>query len=160
MMADELDAVEGDFIHFFRSNHGRLGRALFLLTGDAAVAEDLAQEALVRVYERWRRVRAMRSPVGYLFRIAMNLHRSRWRGLMRGSATESRALDELVRIEDRDELGRLLSRLPIGQRQALVLVEWLEMTAEEAARVLGIKPVSVRVRVSRAKAALREVDDG
>jgi DNA-directed RNA polymerase specialized sigma24 family protein len=47
----------------------------------------------------------------------------------------------------------------MSQRQALVLVEMVGMTAEEAGRVLGIEPVSVRVRISRARAALREQSD-
>jgi DNA-directed RNA polymerase specialized sigma24 family protein len=50
----------------------------------------------------------------------------------------------------------MLASLPETQRAALVLVEWLGMSADEAAPALGIEPVSVRVRLSRAKAALRK----
>jgi DNA-directed RNA polymerase specialized sigma24 family protein len=53
-----------------------------------------------------------------------------------------------------------LAALPSGQREALVLVEWLGMSTEDAGAVLGIEPVSVRVRVSRAKTALRGPIDG
>jgi len=45
------------FPEFFTSQYGRLRRLGFLLTGDWAQAEDLAQEALVRVYWRWSLVR-------------------------------------------------------------------------------------------------------
>src|SRR5437763_7153551 len=51
-------AATTDFASFFASESLRLGRALYLLTGDAGEAEELTQEALVRVYERWGRVRA------------------------------------------------------------------------------------------------------
>ncbi len=51
---------------------------------------------------------------------------------------------------------RALLALPAGQRAALVLVEWLGMTGEEAGRVLGLKAGSVRARLHRARTALRE----
>jgi RNA polymerase sigma-70 factor (ECF subfamily) len=49
-----------------------------------------------------------------------------------------------------------LALLPATQRAAVVLVDWAGMTAEEAGRVLGIQPVSVRGRLHRARAALRQ----
>ncbi|MGH2764295.1 MAG: sigma factor, partial [Actinomycetota bacterium] len=57
-------SASSTFEEFFRSTYGRLMGALLLLTGDAAEAEDLAQEALVRVFERWERVQMMDSPEG------------------------------------------------------------------------------------------------
>jgi DNA-directed RNA polymerase specialized sigma24 family protein len=101
----------------------------------------------------------MDSPVGYLYRTAFNLNRKRVRRMavharrimfMRGPTQSSPDA-----VEDRDEIDRLLATLPDGQRQAIALVDWLDLTDEEAGRILGIKPVSVRVRVSRAHAALR-----
>lgn len=58
--------------------------------------------------------------------------------------------------EARVETLLALRTLPLRQRQALLLVEWLDMTSDEAAQVLGIAPESVRGRVHRAKVALRE----
>ena len=59
-----LDArpTELDFEGFFRAEYPRLARACYLLTGEAAEAEDLAQEAMARTFERWNRIRAMDSP--------------------------------------------------------------------------------------------------
>ncbi len=149
--------VARSFERFFQDEYERLGRALYLVTGNRAEAEDVAQEAMVRVCERWDRVTKTDSPVGYLYRTALNLHRSRVRRaavrLRRGP--HAARVDPLATAEDRDELGRLLATLPDGQREALVLVAWHGMTDEEAGGILGIEPVSVRVRVSRAKAALR-----
>jgi DNA-directed RNA polymerase specialized sigma24 family protein len=51
---------------------------------------------------------------------------------------------------------RALLALPAGQRQALVLTEWLGLNSAEAGRALGIRPSSVRARVHRAKAGFRE----
>jgi len=52
---------------------------MYLLTGDRREAEDLAQEALVRAFERWSRVRSMANPPGYVYRTAINLNRNRLR---------------------------------------------------------------------------------
>jgi RNA polymerase sigma-70 factor (ECF subfamily) len=148
------------FEEFFQAEHVRLARALYLLTGTAAEADELSQDAMVRVYERWDRVRQMDSPQGYLFRTALNLHRSRLRGLASRArhivqATPSPDPAELV--QSRDILARALASLPTGQREAVVLVEWLGMDHEEAATALRIKPGSVRARLSRAKADLRRM---
>lgn len=149
--------VDRSFERFFTDEHVRLGRALFLLTGDAAEAEELAQEAMVRVLERWDRVARMTSPTGYLYRTALNLHRSKMRRLRRAAGgRDERQRDSIDAVDDRDELGRALAALPTEQRAALILVEWLGLSAAEAAPILGIEPVSVRVRITRAKRALRD----
>ena len=100
----------------------------------------------------------MESPTGYLFRTAMNLHRSRLRQLKLRSRKQidgGRARDGFAEVEDRDELRRLIATLPLGERQAVALVEVLGMSAEEAGQILNVEAVSVRVRLSRARAHLR-----
>jgi RNA polymerase sigma-70 factor (ECF subfamily) len=54
------------------------------------------------------------------------------------------------------ELADAIASLPVGQRQAFLLVEWLGMSSQEAAGILRIAPASVRTRLHRARAALRE----
>ena len=147
------------FEAFFERNYASLAQALYLLTGDTAEAEDEAQEAMIRVYERWDRVSTMTSPEGYLFRTAMNLNRS-WRRRLRSQRRQRvvvapRVPEPHESAETGDELARSLASLPAAQRQALILVEWLGMSDDEAGEALGIRPVSVRVRISRAKSALR-----
>jgi RNA polymerase sigma-70 factor (ECF subfamily) len=148
------------FEEFFQAEHVRLARALYLLTGSTAEADELTQEAMVRVYERWDRIRQMDSPHGYLFRTALNLHRSRLRGLASRARQILQATpspDPAEVVQSRDSLSRALALLPTGQREAVVLVEWLGMEQEEAATALGIRPGSVRARLSRAKADLRRM---
>jgi RNA polymerase sigma-70 factor (ECF subfamily) len=148
------------FEEFFQAEHVRLARALYLLTGSAAEADELTQEAMVRVYERWDRVGQMDSPQGYLFRTAMNLHRSRLRGLAsraRHILQPTPSPDPAEVVQSRDILARALASLPTGQREAVVLVEWLGMDQNETAAALRIKPGSVRARLSRARADLRRM---
>ena len=149
------------FDELFQTEYPRLARALFLLTGDREEADDLAQEAMARVFERWARVASMDSPVGYAYRTALNLQRKRvrrlaiWRRLQPFDRSAG-VRDPLAAARRRSEVGEMLATLPPKLREALVLVEWLGMSPEETGSALGIEAVSARVRVHRAKAALRE----
>ena len=148
-----------DFETFFRSEYPTLVRMLFLLTGGSAEAEDLAQEALARAFERWKRVRGMDSPGGYVYRIAVNLNRKRLRRLGVRARTAVRLpahSDPITAAEQRSDVARALAALPVRQRESLVLTEWLDLTAEEAGRILRIEAGTVRSNATRARVALRE----
>ena len=150
-----------DFEAFFREHHERLFRALWLMTRNRHEAEEIAQEAFLRIWERWERVSAMpeTGPAGYLYRTAVNVFRSR---LRRARVAIRRAIgslppdDELAGVESREAVVRALAPLPPAQRAAIVLLDVLDLPSEQAAEVLGVKPVTVRVRATRGRAALRE----
>ena len=147
------------FEDFFHAHHERLLRTMYLASGDRHEAEDLAHEAFVRVLERWERVRDMRDPIGYLYRIGLNFRRSRLRRLAVVARKTVRAdprPDEQEAVEDRSAVHRALAALPDGQREAVVLVEWLGMTDERAGAALGVSAGAVRTRLHRARAALRD----
>ena len=81
---DSADRPRGEgvaigFEDFFRDTHVALFRALTLVTGNRQEAEDVMQVAFMRVFERWDRVSAMENPEGFLYRVAMNEFRSRYR---------------------------------------------------------------------------------
>jgi RNA polymerase sigma factor (sigma-70 family) len=154
------DVTEGlDFEEFFRDQFPGLVRALYLLVSDRSEAEELAQEAMARVFERWDRVRTMESPGGYVYQTAVNLNRRRLRRL----AVRARKLLTLgadagaARVpEEASELSEAIGSLSEGQRAAFLLVEWLGMSSEEAGRILRIAPASARSRVHRARQILRD----
>jgi RNA polymerase sigma-70 factor, ECF subfamily len=144
-----------DFDVFFDEEYTPLLRLMFAMTGSLVEAEELAQEAMTGAFERWDRVSAMASPAGYVYRTAVNLNRSRVRRLarpLRWSRLSERSPD--AEPEVIGSLVAALSALPRGQREAVLLVEWLGLDASEAGRILGISPSSVRSRVHRAKAFL------
>jgi len=156
-------ASASDFEGFFREGYPRLARACYLLTGDAAEAEDLAQEAMARAFERWDRVGAMESPAGYLYRTAFNLNRKRVRRLGVRARRAIGALpprDPAEIAEAKSDVLRALASIPAEQREALILVGWFEMDAAEAGAVLGIAASSVRGRVHRARITLRDTFGG
>jgi RNA polymerase sigma factor (sigma-70 family) len=148
------------FGDLFEEHYESVLRALYLLTGNPHEAEDLAQEAFARIYERGIRLNATGNAAGYVYRTAVNLHRSRLRRL--GVAVGRLRLlrprdvgDDFGPIDDRDVLGRALARLSRAEREALVLVEWVGMSDAEAGQVLGTTPGAISTRVSRAKTRLR-----
>ena len=168
-VADQgADALASDFDTFFVVHARRLRLALWLITRDLDEAEELAQEAFLRVFERWDEVRTMDRPEGYLFRTGSNLARNRRRHLAmamrRAVHLEARsvAYDDFGRVEGDDRIERALETLSRRQRTSLVLVDLLGLDSDEAAAAMGIKSSTVRVHLTRARAALRErmEDDG
>jgi DNA-directed RNA polymerase specialized sigma24 family protein len=78
--AREMTVVQpASFEEFFHLERDRLFRVMVVITKNRQEAEDLSQEAFVRVWERWDTVGEMENPAGYLHRAAMNLFRSRYR---------------------------------------------------------------------------------
>jgi RNA polymerase sigma-70 factor (ECF subfamily) len=148
------------FEDLFLAERQRLFGALCLITRDEAEAEDIGQkEAFVRVFERWDRVASMSDPVGYLFRVAMNVFRSRYR---RTRFAMRRLLvvgepDMMSEIEERDSVVRMLRLLNPKQRAAIVLTAMLDYSSDEAGQILGMSGSSVRVLTTRARALLRSM---
>jgi RNA polymerase sigma factor (sigma-70 family) len=152
-------ARTGDFEVFFEQHHERLFRALWLLTRNRQEAEEVMQDAFLRLWERWDRVIDGPDPVGYLYRTAMNV----WRSRLRRAAVAARKVihhiqgdDEIAEVEQRDAVVRALAPLPPRQRAAVVLMDVLDLSSERAGEVLGIRPATVRVLAARARAALAQ----
>jgi RNA polymerase sigma-70 factor (sigma-E family) len=147
----------GDFEGFFEREHARLFRALWLLTRDRHEAEEIMQDAFLALWQRWDRLSATPDPTGYLFTTAMNI----WRSRSRRAATALRKAihrippdEDTKAIDERDAVIRALAPLPPRQRAAVVLTEVLDLTSEQAARVMRISPSTVRVLAARARARL------
>ena len=147
------------FEHFYESTSRRLFTALCLVTGDRDEAEEIAQEAYVRVWERWDRVGELDDPTGYLFRVSMNVFRGRYRraslAVRRTLLVVPRASDDLAAVETHDAVVRLLRDLDPKQRAAVVLTAILDYPAEEAGQMLGIRASSVRSLTTRARAEMK-----
>jgi RNA polymerase sigma-70 factor, ECF subfamily len=146
------------FDDFFETERTRLFGALAVMSGNRAEAEEVMQEAFLKVWERWDRVAAMDSPTGFLYRSAMNVYRSRIRRAavaVRKAANLLPPDDALGDVDDRDELTRLLQTLTPREREAIVLTSYLGYSTEEAGKLLGIRASTVRVLTTRARASIR-----
>ncbi len=150
-------ATPATFEEFFDAERPVLFRALLLVTHDTWEAEEILQDAFCKVWERWEAVRNMESPTGYLFRTAMNAHRSAYRRTVRATkrvVSPPPTHDPFEEIAARDEALRTLAKLTPRQRAAVVMTEMLGYPSEEAARILKIRPGTVRMLVSQARHAL------
>ena len=148
------------FEEFVRAAGPGLLRFAHVLTLDRQLAEDLAQETLIRVGLAWRRVRRDGNPVGYANRTMvttfLNSRRRRSAPVLPGPAADPGAPDPaLGRVEDAAELRGRLAALPPQQRAAVVLRYLLDLPDEEIAGLLGCRPGTVRAHVSRGLATLR-----
>ena len=148
------------FEAFFDAEAARLFRALRLVAGSAHEAEELMQEAFVRLWERWDRVHAMEDRAGYLYRTAMNLHRSAHRRALRSAKRvihPAPADDPVIAAEARDALVRWLAGLTPRQREAVVLTQLSGFDVPRAAKAMRVKDGTVHVLLSQARASLRNV---
>jgi len=154
------------FEEFFEAERPRLVRALFLLTGNAEEAEEIQQDAFLAVWERWDRVADMDDPTGYLYRTALNRHRSLRRRAVRAArrATgQAHGGDVFADADERDALAHALATLTPRRRQAIVLTELLGYGSADAGAVMGISDVTIRRLVQGAREGIRhalEDDDG
>jgi len=151
------------FEAFFAETHRSARAAVWLIVRDTHEAEEVVQDAFVRVWERWARVAVMEDPEGYLYRTAMNVLRSRRRRAavaLRHLVRPGRPDDTLEAVERREVLVRALSSLTRRERAAVVLMDLLDLTSEEAGAALGIKAATVRVLAARGRERMqREAND-
>jgi RNA polymerase sigma-70 factor, ECF subfamily len=153
----------GDFDGFYRTNYPRVVLSLRLATGSADDAEDLAQEAFARTLVHWARVRGGSSPLGYVYRVAFRLQQRKRlrRKRQHEAATDAARLlstgptqtlndswSDVAAVRD------ALTQLPPACRRAAVLCLYADMTAPEAAAVLGVSASTIRTHVQRARQAL------
>jgi RNA polymerase sigma factor (sigma-70 family) len=147
------------FEAFFTHHHADLYSALWLITRNRHETEEIAQEAFLRLWERWDRVAALDDPEGYLYRTAINVFRSRARRTALALRRTIHPLppdDGFAAVERRDELVRALAALTPRERAAVVLTKILGFTSEEAGQALSIRPPTVRVLAARGRARMQE----
>ena len=148
---------DAEYTAFVLSASSSLTRTAWLLTGDSDLAAELVQEALVKTYLAWRRVRHGEA-TAYARRILVNLNIDRWR---RRPATPSEELDRAVlngaeqAVDDRDEVARMLATLPQQQRRVIVLRYYNDLSEADVAGHLGISVGAVKSAASRGLATLR-----
>jgi RNA polymerase sigma-70 factor, ECF subfamily len=167
-----LRARDGDlaaWAQVYARHYGRLLRQLRHLTGDLAVAEELAQETFAQAMASRARYEPGRSGLdAWLSGIALNMARKHWRS--RQSAQKAHERLECVAavsgagpaLPDRLHLQRersrvlyaVLAELPEPLREAFTVRELQGLSTEEAAHLLAISPGNLAVRISRARARI------
>src|ERR1700735_4882637 len=129
---------QSEFERFATVQGPGLVKLAFIVCGDRERAQDAAQEALIRVYQRWSRID---DPLAYARRTAVNATRQDWRRERRTDRTNA-AIEELIsrqesdhpqeRLLQRDALMAALDALPHAQRAVIVLRYGLQLSEAEA----------------------------
>lgn len=148
---------EQEFTEWAAGCQGRLLRAAYLLTGDLHRAEDLVQEALVKVALRWPRLRDG-NPTAYARRILARDHVSWWRR-RRHEHSAPATPDAAVPAHDPLDglvVRRALARLTPRQRAVLVLRHLEDLSEKETAEILGVGVGTVKSQNAAALARLRD----
>lgn len=134
----------------------RLHRTAYLLTGDWATAQDLAQYVCVETWSKWRHVD---SPDAFasvvMTRAVSKWWRRRWRGDVRVDAASDRLHDGWMSVDRRVALMQALATLPPRQRSVLVLRFFEDLTEAQVAAALGCPIGTVKSTAHRALKALR-----
>jgi RNA polymerase sigma-70 factor (sigma-E family) len=148
------------FRDYVTARRRSLLRTAYLLTGNAADAEDLVQSALAKTYLAWDRIEDRNALDGYVRRAMVNTHISWWRRRRLEEYPTDEIPDRPVADDSgasdlADTLRRAVDRLPQRMRAAVVLRYFEDMTEAEVADVLGVSLGTVKSTVSRAVAKLR-----
>ena len=156
--------VEKLVVRLYRSEGRSLVRLARLFVDDKDAAEDIVQEAFLRLARHAGRIEAVESAPAYLRSIVLNLARDHnRRGLvsLRHHATASREVDvddtivdQLVRSEEHRRVIDAVRRLPKRQRDCVTLRYFEELSIHEVASLLGLSANSVKTHLQRAMATL------
>lgn len=149
-----------DIEQLYRTDFERVVRLAHLLVGSNDAAEDIAQEAFIRVRSVSTEIN---DPSAYLtttvVRLCRNWHRSRRR---RSGREQRRAVEAATtdisgdEVAHHEELLGLVDRLPFRQRTVLVARYWLDLPESEIAALVGCRPGTVKSLASRALSTLRK----
>jgi RNA polymerase sigma factor (sigma-70 family) len=162
---DEITAeAEELVVLLFRTEGPSLVRLARLFVDDRDAAEDLVQEAFLRLARHAHRIESMDRAPAYLRSIVLNLARDHnRRGLvsLRHHATRGRDIDvgedtgdALVRSEEHRRVLEAVRRLPARQRDCITLRYFEELSIEQIGATLGVSANSVKTHLQRGMAAL------
>jgi RNA polymerase sigma-70 factor (ECF subfamily) len=155
-----IEAVEAraHFDTFVAEEHDRLFKALYFVTGNREDAEDIAQDAFLKLWERWSAIDRIDDPTGYLFRVALNGFRMRRRRIAMSIRRQLPAIeprDGFAEADMRADVRAMLMTCTPRQRAALLLVDLLGYPSEQAGRILRVRPSTVRNLAHQGREALR-----
>lgn len=149
------------FREFVAARSPALLRSAWLLTGDEALAQDLVQTALARVWPRWSGLAEPGRAEAYVRRVMVttytNWRRRRWRAERPTAEMPERAAarDEFAAAEIRHDLAVALATLTPRQRAVVVLRYFEDLTEAQTAAALGCSVGTVKSQTHKALAKLR-----
>lgn len=159
--ASERAELEGDagFTAFFQTEYPALVRTLYLVVHDRELARDIAQDAFVQLFARWRRISHYERPQAWVRRVGIRMAvRASRRERVRPRLERELDLGSLPKPVDLDVL-RAVGQLPASQRAAVALFYLEDRPVTEVAEVLSCSEVTAKVHLHRARKRLAELLD-
>jgi len=155
---------ESSFDGFWLRERDPIRRALTFTLGDAELAADCVDEAMVRAFVRWHRVGHLEDPAGWVFHVAMNVARSALRKRRLRPTFDPADPGIEARAPSTDlpvpavELWEAVAALPIQQRAVVVLRFYLDWPLERIAGAVKAPVGTVKSRLHRALHALEHLE--
>ncbi|WBB65862.1 SigE family RNA polymerase sigma factor [Micromonospora sp. WMMD812] len=150
------------FEEFYRTTRHRVVTVLYALGGDLAEAQDAAQEAYVRAWQRWERISAYGDAEAWVRTVGHRLLINRWRKIRNGLVAYRRhGTDPAVPppSENTVALVAALRRLPAEQREAIVLHHLADLSVAEIAAQTSAPTGTVKARLARGRKSLATMLD-
>ncbi len=162
-MSREASDYMDEFDAFFDKYYPAMVRSLTMISGDGELAADAVQDAFIRAYARWDRIRRYDRPDAWVRRVAINRSRDHFRAARRRRGYEARAAvaDEAESVEhqtdDRDQLQQALATLPRRQRTAVTLYYLEGLDVASVAQSMKISAGAVKFHLSRGRERLAPI---
>ncbi|MFI7025791.1 SigE family RNA polymerase sigma factor [Micromonospora sp. NPDC049900] len=156
-----MDGDDG-FEEFYRASRHRVVTMLYALGGDLTEAQDAAQEAYVRAWQRWSRISGYADPEAWVRIVGHRLLINRWRKMRNGLVAYRRhgsASPVPPPSENTVALVAALRRLSVEQRQVIVLHHLADLSVAEIASQTGAPAGTVKARLARGRRALAAMLD-
>lgn len=143
------------FEDFYRLRRDSIARTLAVTINNSSLASDAVDEAMLRAYQRWRQVREMNNPDGWVYRVGLNYARDRLRKRKR------------ERLQDVPEVGidptplgdpvvaKAIEELPMSYRAVVVLRYYADWSLADIAEALEVPLGTVKSRLNRAHTNLK-----
>lgn len=151
----DLDTGPRDFTAFYEQTRASVARALALTLGDAELAGEAADEAMVRAYQRWRQVGSLDNPGGWVYRVGLNWSRS----VLRRRKVARRHVQREIHTEQPTvgdpAVAAALDQLSVDHRAVVVCRHLLGWSEQQTADALQLPPGTVKSRLHR---AMRELE--
>jgi RNA polymerase sigma-70 factor (ECF subfamily) len=147
-----------ELAEFYAASYSRVLAVLTVAAGDQREAEEVLQEAFIRLVPRWPAVSRYDDPEAWVRQVAFRLLSNRFRQVRRSIRAVGRMDVSGVSPEPSSlavDVARALATLPFAQRQAVVLHHLAGLPVEQVARELRVPVGTVKSRLSRAREALK-----
>ena len=157
VIPEEVTGSDAEFAGFFETEYPGLIRSVYLIVRDREQARDIAQDAFVQLFSRWRRISRYERPEAWVRRVAIRMairtiRRERVRHRLEHDFDPSPPSGPL----DLDVL-HAVAKLPGAQRAAVVLFYFEDRPVAEVAEILACSEVTARVHLHRARKRLAEL---